>query len=145
MDKCILSSFNSDNIFAMSDIHGDFSALIINLRDLAKCIEYTQSKSPESKSPESKSKESKSSDQIFQHVNDWLDNEKKDLPDFLFDITKSLEYLKNPNTSYPNNQGSFANWLYKTPPTCKEGNGAQCIANIPSRINSNLITPGFIQ
>ena len=49
------------------------------------------------------------------------------------------------NTAYPNNQGSFANWLYKTPPTCKEGNGAQCVANIPSRINSNLITPGFVQ
>ncbi len=26
-------------------------------------------------------------------------------------------------------QGSFANWLYATPPTCKEGNGLQCGAN----------------
>ena len=26
-------------------------------------------------------------------------------------------------------QGSFARWLYATPPTCKEGNGLQCAAN----------------
>jgi hypothetical protein len=26
-------------------------------------------------------------------------------------------------------QGKFANWLYATPPTCKEGNGLQCAAN----------------
>ena len=28
-----------------------------------------------------------------------------------------------------NNQGLFANWLYGTPTTCKEGNGLQCAAN----------------
>jgi hypothetical protein len=26
-------------------------------------------------------------------------------------------------------QGSFANWLYATPPSCKEGNGLQCAGN----------------
>ncbi len=38
-----------------------------------------------------------------------------------------------PATTYPNDQSGFANWLYKTPATCKEGNGAQCIANIHDR------------
>jgi len=38
-----------------------------------------------------------------------------------------------PATTYPNDQTGFANWLYKTPATCKEGNGAQCIANIHDR------------
>jgi hypothetical protein len=32
-----------------------------------------------------------------------------------------------PNTSIPNDQGSFANWLYRVPGrTCKEGNNAAC-------------------
>lgn len=29
----------------------------------------------------------------------------------------------------PNDQESYRNWLYSTPPTCKEGNGIQCSAN----------------
>lgn len=28
-----------------------------------------------------------------------------------------------------NDQGTFAKWLYGTPPTCKEGNGQQCASN----------------
>jgi hypothetical protein len=48
-------------------------------------------------------------------------------------------------TTYPNDQTAFANWLYKTVPSCKEGNSAQCIANIPSRLNSSLINPSFAQ
>ena len=69
----------------------------------------------------------------------------KDVSDIWNHNSGRRQFYTVANTSYPNNQGSFANWLYKTPPTCKEGNGAQCVANIPSRINSNLITPGFIQ
>lgn len=46
-------------------------------------------------------------------------------------------------TTYPNNQTAFANWLYKTPPSCKEGNGAQCIANYYTPLNSSLLTPGY--
>lgn len=40
------------------------------------------------------------------------------------------QFFTMPWTTYPNDQGSFASWLYKTPPTCKEGNGAQCVANL---------------
>ncbi len=39
------------------------------------------------------------------------------------------QFYTMPNTSYPNDQTAFANWLYKVPLTCKEGNGAQCVAN----------------
>jgi hypothetical protein len=52
------------------------------------------------------------------------------------------QFFTMPWTTYPNDQGGFANWLYKTPPTCKEGNGAQCIANYYIPLNRNLITPG---
>lgn len=45
------------------------------------------------------------------------------------------------STTFPNDQGSFANWLYKRPATCKEGNGYQCIANNYTPLNRNLINP----
>ena len=52
------------------------------------------------------------------------------------------QFYTMPSTSYPNNRTSFANWLYKTPPTCKEGNGAQCTANIYHPIQRKLFAPG---
>ena len=39
------------------------------------------------------------------------------------------QYYTVPVTTIPNKQTEFANWLYKTPPTCKENNGFQCVAN----------------
>jgi hypothetical protein len=39
------------------------------------------------------------------------------------------QFYTNPITTIPNDQTKFAEWLYKTPPTCKEGNGYQCVAN----------------
>ena len=33
-----------------------------------------------------------------------------------------------PVNSIVNDQGSFAEWCYSRPPTCKEGNGIQCSA-----------------
>jgi hypothetical protein len=36
-------------------------------------------------------------------------------------------WIVQPSTSIPNDQGSFANWLYRVPGrTCKEGNNAVC-------------------
>jgi len=52
------------------------------------------------------------------------------------------QFFTMPYTTFPNDQGGFANWLYKTPPTCKEGNGAQCVANYHTPLNRNLLTPG---
>lgn len=46
-------------------------------------------------------------------------------------------------TTYPNNQTAFANWLYRTGPSCKDGNGAQCVANYYTPLNFNLTTPGY--
>ena len=37
-----------------------------------------------------------------------------------------------PVNSIVNDQGSFAEWCYKSPATCKEGNGIQCNMNLPS-------------
>lgn len=38
------------------------------------------------------------------------------------------QFFNMPNSGY-NDQNKFAEWLYSTPPTCKEGNGLQCSSN----------------
>jgi hypothetical protein len=67
----------------------------------------------------------------------------KDISDIYNHNSGRRQFYTVASTTYPNNQGGFANWLYKTPPTCKEGNGAQCIANYYTPLNGNLVTPGY--
>ena len=69
----------------------------------------------------------------------------KDVSDIWNHNSGRRQFYTVANTTYPNNQGAFANWLYKKPATCKEGNGSQCVANLPFRINSSLNVPGFVQ
>ena len=44
----------------------------------------------------------------------------------------SRQFYTMPVNSIVNDQGSFANWCYSRPPTCKEGNGIQCSVNLAS-------------
>ena len=37
------------------------------------------------------------------------------------------QFYTVPGNNVPNDQGSFAQWLYGTPPTCKEGNAEACL------------------
>ena len=48
------------------------------------------------------------------------------------------QFYSVPGNTIPNRQNEFANWLYKTPPTCKEGNPIQCAQNIPQRLMNNI-------
>ena len=54
------------------------------------------------------------------------------------------EFYTVPSTTFPNNQTDFANWLYKTPATCKEGNGNQCVANNMDRMNGESRLSPFL-
>lgn len=54
----------------------------------------------------------------------------KDAGDIYNNNNSQSRFYTMPNTLPANNQTKFANWLYKTPPTCKEGNGYQCSANV---------------
>jgi hypothetical protein len=67
----------------------------------------------------------------------------KDISDIFNHNSGRRQFYTMPSTTYPNNQTAFANWLYKTGPTCKEGNGAQCVANYYTPLNSSLLTPGY--
>lgn len=44
------------------------------------------------------------------------------------------QFYTMPNTTINNHEIKLGKWLYETPPTCKEGNGLQCSANIPSKL-----------
>jgi hypothetical protein len=67
----------------------------------------------------------------------------KDISDVWNHNSGRRQFYTVASTTYPNDQNAFANWLYRRPPTCKEGNGAQCIANYYTPLNSSLITPGY--
>ena len=87
-------------------------------------------------------------DSVKPEIQNQIENEYnkyciKDISDIYNHNSGRRQFYTVASTTYPNNQGAFANWLYKTPPTCKEGNGAQCVANYYTPLNSGLVTPGY--
>ena len=67
-------------------------------------------------------------------LNNYMDdkynyNLYKDADDVFDNNTTQRQFYTMPVTTIPNQQTKFAKWLYATPPTCKEGNGNQCVAN----------------
>ena len=58
----------------------------------------------------------------------------KDISDIYGKTNSQRQYYTMPSTTIPNDQESFSKWLYGTPPTCKQGNPEQCIANIYDNI-----------
>ena len=53
----------------------------------------------------------------------------KDVNDIFGKNNSQRQFYTIPGKTNPNDLESFKNWLYSTPPTCKEGNGLQCAAN----------------
>jgi hypothetical protein len=62
--------------------------------------------------------ESKFTEDLFRDVSDIFGNH-----------NSQRQFYSVPGKTQPNDQETFAKWLYKTPKTCKEGNGLQCAAN----------------
>ena len=63
---------------------------------------------------------------LFKDINSIYNNE-----------NSQREFYTMPNTEAMNKQTEFANWLYKVPKTCKEGNGFQCVGNNFDRLNND--------
>jgi hypothetical protein len=53
----------------------------------------------------------------------------RDVNDIFGKSNSQRQFYTVPGSGIPNDQSSFAKWLYLTPRTCKEGNGLQCAAN----------------
>lgn len=60
----------------------------------------------------------------------------RDVSDLYGKMSSQRQFYTVPVTTIPNDQTAFAEWLYKTPPTCKEGNGLQCYRNIYRQIGA---------
>ena len=53
----------------------------------------------------------------------------RDVSDIFGKNNSQRQFFSVPRREAVPDQGAFANWLYGSPPTCKEGNGLQCAAN----------------
>jgi len=51
----------------------------------------------------------------------------QDCSDIYDKMSSQRQFYTVPNTSIPNDQETFAKWVYGSPPTCKEGNGFGCM------------------
>ncbi len=59
----------------------------------------------------------------------------KDIDSVYNNENSQREFYTMPNTEAANRQTEFANWCYKVPKTCKEGNGNQCVGNNIEKLN----------
>jgi hypothetical protein len=59
----------------------------------------------------------------------------KDVNDIYNRSNSQRQWYTVPDTTYGEGQGKFSQWLYGSGPSCKEGNGNQCVANNYTRKN----------
>ena len=52
----------------------------------------------------------------------------RDVQDVFGKNNSQRQFYTVPGNRVPNDQSTFAHWLYATPQTCKEGNGVACLA-----------------
>lgn len=74
-------------------------------------------------------------EELQDKIEDYFDdNLFKDVSDIYNKRHSQRQFFTMPYTTFPNDQGGFAKWLYQEPETCKEGNGFQCIADNYERL-----------
>ncbi len=54
----------------------------------------------------------------------------RDVKDVFGKNNSQRQFYTVPGNQVPNDQGSFAQWLYGTPSTCKEGNSIACLSDM---------------
>jgi hypothetical protein len=65
---------------------------------------------------------------VYEKINDNFHKRLfQDCSDIYDKMSSQRQFYTMPNTSVPNDQESFAQWVYGSPPTCKEGNGFACM------------------
>ena len=68
----------------------------------------------------------------IQNVSENIFNDSlyRDVNDIFGKNNSQRQFYTVPGNSIPNDQDTFAKWLYARPTSCKEGNGLQCAANM---------------
>lgn len=59
----------------------------------------------------------------------------RDVDDIFHKKASDRQFYTTASTTIPNDVGTFGQWLYGTPKTCKEGNGNGCYKNMYRSIN----------
>lgn len=67
----------------------------------------------------------------------------RDVDDIYNRKSNQRQFYTMPVTTIPNTQEKFAKWLYLTPPTCKEGNSSQCIAQQYNHLKDSKVRNGI--
>ena len=68
---------------------------------------------------------------VKKQVNQYFDaNLYRDVDDIFHKNASDRQFYTTANTTIPNDQTTFAKWLYDVGPTCKEGNGEKCYMNM---------------
>jgi len=62
----------------------------------------------------------------------------KDVDEVYGSVNSQRQFISNPSTTIPNPQKEFAEWLYKMPPTCKEGDNCYKYEDLRQFRNSGL-------
>lgn len=62
----------------------------------------------------------------------------KDVGDLYGNMHSQREFYTMPSTTIPNDAKSFMEWCYGKGSSCKEGNGQQCLLNLPKDPARNL-------
>lgn len=71
--------------------------------------------------------------------NQWSYNLYQDVGEAIWNRNNSQrQFYTTPNTTIPNDQGAFANWLFKSPATCKEDQMA-CLRTEDVRANRGVV------
>ena len=71
------------------------------------------------------------------NLNDFNKRLFRDVGDIFNRSNGQRQFYTMPVTESSNNQKDFANWLYNTGPSCKEGNGRKCHNNNPPRVQGS--------
>ena len=61
----------------------------------------------------------------------------KDIDEVYGSVHSQRQFISNPSTTIPNPQKEFAEWLYKMPPTCKEGDNCYKYEDLRQFRNNN--------
>ena len=67
----------------------------------------------------------------------------RDAGDIFDRAANQRQFYTMPVTTIPNRQDHFSNWLYSSPPTCKEGNGTSCVRGNFEHLKDSEIRNGI--
>ena len=125
-DPITLETFPKENFYNTNKKNPLSNVLLTEIMD-----EPNRKAAPPSFNPDIQEDITKTTKKTVQFLNPDIKNTNKQLFSSLtdkFNLDQSNRaFFTNPNTKIPNDQGAFAEFLYGDMPSCKDGDGIQCV------------------